>query len=92
MAIELRNRIEADLDARVPIVAFLQGVSIRALDELVLAELDGEAPAPPRADRLEPALIDARRAEELLAEVDALPDADVDALLTTLLEGGDGRP
>jgi acyl carrier protein len=48
MALELKNRLDADLGVVIPMVQFLEGPSVADLTTLVLAELTA-APAPPLA-------------------------------------------
>ncbi len=45
MAIQLKNRVESELGLNIPMVAFLQGHSVRQLMEKVLQQLDAEEPA-----------------------------------------------
>lgn len=79
MAVELKNRIEADLGVTIPIVRLLQGITIRDLsDEIVDTVGGGDGPGRPTGG-----------AEEILSRVDALSDDEVDALLEDLAaEGG----
>ncbi|HKU42757.1 MAG TPA: SDR family NAD(P)-dependent oxidoreductase [Polyangiales bacterium] len=69
MALELKNRIEADLQVLVPVSKILLGPSARKLAHDVLDKLPVRASAP----------------DPTLAEVAALSDAQVDALLGELL-------
>jgi acyl transferase domain-containing protein/acyl-CoA synthetase (AMP-forming)/AMP-acid ligase II/acyl carrier protein len=78
MAIELKNRIEADLGVTVPMVKFLEGPSVRDLagflaDKLAPAEVMAAPPSAPTGFDPE--------AAELLARIDSLSDDQVDALL-----------
>ncbi len=81
MAVELKNRIEADFGVSIPIVRLLQGVTITDLSDEVMAAVvpDGEEGAHSDAS-----------AEELLARVDELSDDEVDALLENLSADGGG--
>ena len=51
MAVELKNRIEADLQLAVPLIQVVQGPSVSELTEVLLAQMQGgdAAPAPARA-------------------------------------------
>ncbi|WP_052509248.1 type I polyketide synthase [Kitasatospora griseola] len=79
MAVELRNAIDQALGVNVPISDFLKGATVRALAERLVAEVsadDEPAPAAPaigRAARLEDL------ADQLLAEIDSLPELPVEA-------------
>ena len=79
MAIELKNRIEADLGVTVPMVTFLEGPSVRDLARSVAGQLRAADPGPStNGDR--PSTID----------VNTLSDDQVDALLAELTaEKGD---
>ncbi|MFB9680615.1 SDR family NAD(P)-dependent oxidoreductase [Streptosporangium vulgare] len=76
MAVELRNLLEARLGVRLPTPAFLDGPTVAELAGRVSAHL-GERPAggDPVADARDP----------MAARLDALSDAQVDALLDELL-------
>ena len=84
MAIELKNRIEADLGVTVPMVKFLEGPSVRALAQFVAEQLVPVRPGP--ADGL-----DAAAAGHLLARLDDLSDDQVDALLAELTAAEKGE-
>ncbi len=76
MAVELRNRFEADLRVDVPVVRLLEGPTVRALIETVLGA--GESRPDDRAPRLV-------RPED----VANLSEAELDAMLAAML-GSDG--
>jgi acyl transferase domain-containing protein/acyl-CoA synthetase (AMP-forming)/AMP-acid ligase II/acyl carrier protein len=95
MAIELKNRIEADLGVTVPMVKFLEGPSVRELAEFLAAQLApvlaqhraalGSGNPPARAHGDDPAAgLDAHAAGHLLSKLDSLSDSQVDALLKEL--------
>ena len=78
MAVELKNRVEADLETSVPVTALLQGPSLSQLATQLLEGLDAPAanePSAPEEDGLE-------------AQVEGLTDEEVDALLHDLVEEG----
>jgi acyl transferase domain-containing protein/acyl-CoA synthetase (AMP-forming)/AMP-acid ligase II/acyl carrier protein len=85
MAIELKNRIEADLGVTVPMVKFLEGPSVRDLAGYVAEHLIPLLAAPPTADGL-----DAHAAGDLLSRLDDLSDDQVDALLAEMTAAGKG--
>ena len=84
MAVELKNRVEADLRTSVSIVALLQGGTIAKLARVVLDTISDRTPAVPA---LEPSPLEALSAEEarvLLAQLDQLPAATVTAWIDSL--------
>jgi acyl carrier protein len=91
MAIELKNRIEADLAVTVPMVKFLEGPSVRDLSQYVADQL---VTVLGRTAIVEPnspsSALDARAASDLLERLDDLSNDQVDALLAGLTaEKGD---
>lgn len=81
MAVELKNRVEADLETPVPVAALLQGPSLTQLAAHLLGQLPQVAAVAPTP------LTGGETAEQLLARVDQLSDQEVDALLSEMLEG-----
>jgi acyl transferase domain-containing protein/NADPH:quinone reductase-like Zn-dependent oxidoreductase/aryl carrier-like protein len=82
MAVELRNWIEQEWRLHVSIMELMRSPSLASLTQLLherLANTEGAAKSarPPT---------EAQAAEELLAKIEELPDEDVDALLTALLD------
>jgi acyl carrier protein len=76
MAVELKNRVEADLETSVPVTALLQGPSLSQLATQLLEGLDA-----PAAD----ATLAPEEAEDgIEAQVEGLTDEEVDALLRDL--------
>jgi len=93
MAIELKNRIEHELNVRIPIVTFLQGVSIAQFATQMLDQIttmDSVASTPPLSqDQSEDGRSDAINqgdAEQLLTQLDQLSDDEVDSLLNRMLQ------
>jgi NAD(P)-dependent dehydrogenase (short-subunit alcohol dehydrogenase family)/acyl carrier protein len=80
MAVEVRNRIEADLGLRLSMVTLLRGPSLAELSAQVLTELP-EAPGEP-----------APAADSLLATVETMDEAALDNLLAELLEQEEAAP
>jgi acyl carrier protein len=82
MAVEMKNRIEAELAIVVPMVKFLQGPSVSQLTAQVLDQLaavsSAEVKRPDRDD-------ERTKTERLLANLDQLSDDQVDSLLNELL-------
>jgi hypothetical protein len=81
MAVELKTRVEADLETSVPVTMLLEGPSLSQLATQLLEGLDApaaadalSAPAPEEAD------------DGLEAQVQGLSDEEVDALLRDLAE------
>ena len=79
MAVELKNRVEADLETSVPVTALLQGPSLSQLATHLLEGLD----APTAASVSAPGETRERLVE---AQVEGLSDEEVDALLRGLAE------
>ena len=79
MAIELKNRIEADLGVVVPMVMFLDDISLSDLGKQVLAELSSTPEETQAAIPLH------SENSQRLAALDELSDDEVTAMLTTLL-------
>jgi acyl transferase domain-containing protein/NADPH:quinone reductase-like Zn-dependent oxidoreductase/acyl carrier protein len=99
MAVELKNRIEMDLEMTLPVTALLQGPSLAQLSARLVSQLDPPAEAPaaaPAADtaldsaRTDSAQTDQETAEQLLAKVNELPDETVDSLLRQMVVEVDG--
>jgi len=82
MAVVLRNRVARDLGAEVPLVRLLDGISVGELVLLIAAQAGESAPPP---DPVPFAAATPAQAEELLARLDTLDDATVDALLDQML-------
>ena len=94
MALEVRNAVDRELGVSLPIVALMEGHSIRTLSQMVAASFrstsvdTASAPARPASG----AVADAADARRLLDRMPDLSDADVDALLAGLLaQPGDGE-
>jgi acyl transferase domain-containing protein len=95
MAIELKNRIEGDLGVSVPMVKFLEGPSVRDLADDLARRL---LPAAAAATRVGPGTVNpgpgvglnADAAGDLLEQLDALTDDQVDALLNDLYAPNQG--
>jgi acyl transferase domain-containing protein len=90
MALELKNRVEADLNVTLPIVQFLEGATVHDMASLLLLEVEKEPPTP--SSVLPPAseknALDNAQAAQLLTQVDEMSDAEVESLLAAL-EGND---
>lgn len=99
MSIEIKNRIETNLEVALPMVTLLQGPSVAELATHLLGQLKifvsahvtnsgskdlGGEQHEPRPDRM--SRIDQAEATHLLAKFDELSDATVDELLGELLE------
>jgi NADPH:quinone reductase-like Zn-dependent oxidoreductase/acyl carrier protein len=82
MAVELKNRVEEDLEISVPVTMLLEGPSLSQLATQLLKGLD----APSAAADAPPALAPGNADEGLKAQVEELTDEEVDALLRDLAE------
>jgi acyl carrier protein len=81
MAVELKNRVETDLELAVPVTALLQGPTLSQLAGIVLEQLAQKAPEGPEPSR------DGQESEaEILAKLEDLTDEEVDTLLQEMLE------
>jgi acyl transferase domain-containing protein/NADPH:quinone reductase-like Zn-dependent oxidoreductase/acyl carrier protein len=82
MAVELRNWIEQELHVNVPIMELMRSPSLSGLTDLLRQQPasngNGVVSAPLAAKTQD--------AENLLAKIEDLPDEDIDALLTALLQ------
>jgi NAD(P)-dependent dehydrogenase (short-subunit alcohol dehydrogenase family) len=89
MAVELKNRISADLGVNVPMVKFLQGFSVAQAATLLLDQLTTEAHNPtdirPLARTHEPPRETDAADEDLLANIDGLSDEQVNSMLADML-------
>ncbi len=93
MAIELKNRIERELQVRIPIVTFLQGPSITQFASQVLEQIA----APPVAEPVLAAVAadkgrEAVDAQHLLSQLNQLSDTEVDKLLAQMLRDNPRQP
>jgi acyl transferase domain-containing protein/acyl carrier protein len=83
MAVELKNRISADLGVNVPMVKFLQGFSVAQaatqLLEQLTAEAEGTSEPGPTGTR------ESRGDEDLLASIDKLSEEQVNSMLAEML-------
>jgi acyl carrier protein len=84
MALELRNRVQAEAGVTLPLITFVEGPSVAKLASIVLARLE-EALAVEVAEVIgRPAGAEASP-EQVLDQVDQLSDESVDALLRQML-------
>ncbi|WP_165360758.1 type I polyketide synthase [Candidatus Chloroploca sp. Khr17] len=88
MAVELKNRIDADLRGSVPVTTLLAGPTIEAL-AAELAPQAGSAPEQPAAPDVS-VHAPAPTPDQVLANLDQLSDDDVDAMLNALLNDQGG--
>ncbi len=84
MAVELKNRVEADLETSVPVTALLQGPSLSQLATHLLEGLD----APTAADAASVSALGETGEGLVEAQVEELSDEEVDTLLRDLVEEG----
>jgi acyl transferase domain-containing protein/acyl carrier protein len=89
MAVELKNRISADLGVNVPMVRFLQGFSVAQAATQLLDQITAEPTGPldlrPSAQTQERASDIDPADENLLANIDDLSDEQVNSMLTEML-------
>jgi hypothetical protein len=84
MAVELKNRIEATLTIKLPVVALLKGPSLATLAAELLKQIGMAA-----TGESAPPIVRQETAAELLSRVDQLSEAEVDTLLRS---ADDARP
>jgi acyl carrier protein len=91
MAMEIKNRVETELNTEVPIVTVLEGPTIFQLSKMLLEKIDREASQPqPAAEHRqapgnEETKVAGEEAAQLLGQLDDLSDKDVDALMHRML-------
>jgi acyl carrier protein len=89
MAVELKNRISADLGVDVPMVKFLQGFSVAQAATSLLEQLTAEAGGPtdirPVTRTHDLARKNEAADEDLLANIDRLSEEQVDSMLAAML-------
>jgi acyl carrier protein len=91
MAVELKNRVEVDLELTVPVTALLQGPSLSQLSARLVSQL----PVPAMAATVDAvslpeyvtlsSLVEQGTAAELLSKVATLSDEAVDSLLKNMV-------
>jgi len=81
MAVELRNWIEQEWHVHVPIMEVMRSPSLSNLTELLREQLAKGAAHDATCEEAKP-----QATEDLLTKIEDLPDEDVDALLTALLD------
>ena len=92
MAVELKNRIELNLGANLPMAQILNGPSITELAALVSGimegnELDGETTVESSPTQAQP--LAEENPSTVLQNLDQLSDSDVDRLLRSMTKGDD---
>jgi myxalamid-type polyketide synthase MxaB len=85
MAVELKNRISADLGINVPMVKFLQGFSVAQAATQLFEQLTAKADNPPSIRPLTRAQESNAVDEDLLANIDKLSEEQVNSMLTDML-------
>jgi acyl transferase domain-containing protein/acyl carrier protein len=85
MAVELKNRISADLGVNVPMVKFLQGFSVTQAATLLLDLMTAEAAGPSESQPVAPMRESGAIEEDLLANIEKLSEEQVNSLLAEML-------
>jgi acyl transferase domain-containing protein/acyl-CoA synthetase (AMP-forming)/AMP-acid ligase II/acyl carrier protein len=89
MAVEMKNRVEAELEISIPIVLLLQGVSIAQLSTFVSERLTATAAVHlPVVAQPPVAPLDEEEAKRLLSQLDELPASTVNSLIESLTSAG----
>jgi len=92
MAIELRNRLETDLGIEVPMVKFMEGLSVSSLATQVIEQLTEPIQAERLVDQIDLSKgVDLEHAEQILAKLDELDDKKVEELLRAMLSEEEGQ-
>ncbi len=81
MALEIANRIQADVGVKIPPMKFMEGLTVSGLATIVIEQLTETKPAPAVAPASQH-----DTSKELLEKVNQLSDAEVDTLLQELTE------
>jgi acyl transferase domain-containing protein/acyl-CoA synthetase (AMP-forming)/AMP-acid ligase II/acyl carrier protein/NAD(P)-dependent dehydrogenase (short-subunit alcohol dehydrogenase family) len=84
MAVEIKNRVEAELQISIPIVVLLQGVSIAQLATFVIERISTTPVAAAAEDQPMDQQLSEEDAKRLLKDLDQLPESTVTALIETL--------
>ena len=85
MAVELKNRISANLGVNVPMVKFLQGFSVAQAASQLLEQLTAEVDNPSAIRPLAREHENDRSDKKLLANIDELSDEQVNSMLADML-------
>jgi hypothetical protein len=88
MALELRNRIVADLQVNLPVTLLLEGLSVSELQRQLMERLDATPAAGHEHQPLSPAALAVdtdQDAAVMLAQLDEMSEENVDMLLEKLL-------
>ena len=87
MAVEIKNRIEFDMNLVVSMVQFLKGPTVEQLTAVLLDQLTTGVSAPAVSVSPEGAVTsgEQKKAKQLLANLDQLSDKEVDGLLSDML-------
>ena len=85
MAVELKNRISADLGVNVPMVKFLQGFSVAQAVTLLLDLMTAEAEGPSEPHHVSRSRESVAVEEDLLANIEKLSEEQVNSLLAEML-------
>jgi len=85
MAVELKNRISADLGVNVPMVKFLQGFSVAQAATQLLEQLTAEADNPSAVRSLAHTRENDQIDKTLLANIDELSEEQVNSMLADML-------
>jgi aryl carrier-like protein len=94
MALELKNRMQAEWGMAVPLATILSGPPITELAAILLAKLDSHSAVADSASSSGSHTIESEEAQELLRKLPDLSDDDVDSILIRIMhnEGGpDGQ-
>ena len=83
MAVELKNRVESDLEMNIPVTALLQGPSVAQLAQVLLEQLATEEGVHPTTSSSTESGTDETHLQE---QIDELSDEEVDEMLSTMVD------
>jgi hypothetical protein len=83
MAVELKNKIEGDLNVNLPVTYFLEEATTANLAQKLREQLGGGSEEEQRKTGGE--VVDSEKAQALLSNLDQLSEEEVNALLNNLL-------
>jgi hypothetical protein len=89
MAVELKNRVEFDLQTQIPLIALIQGGTIAKVARTIVAAVDNTDPARSPLCTPAPSLLeqlDSDQAQTLLAQLDQFPATTINMWIRTVTE------
>jgi len=91
MALELKNRMQAEWEVAIPLATILSGPPVTELAAILMAKLDDHSADVKRASTNDQLAIEHEEAQELLRRLPDLSDDDIDSILGRMLSNKAGR-